>query len=186
MTGIKIIVGIATKDSTFYTHLLLSEWTNLVKRRKRIWWMILSTGSFISATNFGTATKVCAIHSFATSRVKHSSQRWKKRICWLCSSTEGFISATSIRTLEMKLHTFVKKIFKVLWLEQQLFWELQQLQCFQLCYTEWRHLRHTACRQCTKKLYVDQKRNHMHMLYVIDMCPAKNICATLYIFNLFF
>ena len=36
MTGIKIILGVATKESTFYTHLLLSEWTILLKMWKRI------------------------------------------------------------------------------------------------------------------------------------------------------
>ena len=28
-------------------------------------------------------------------------------------------------------------------------------------------------------MYVDQKINHMHMINVTDMCPAKNICDTL-------
>ena len=62
MTGIKIILGIATKDSWSRSTLICYFQSELFssKMRKRIWWMRSSTGSFISATNFGTATKVSA------------------------------------------------------------------------------------------------------------------------------
>ena len=50
-----------------------------------------------------------------------------------------------------------KMIFEGLSPGKKLFWELQQFLCFQLCYTEWRHLCYTVCRQYTKKIYKNLK-----------------------------
>ena len=149
MTGIKNILAIATKDSWSLSTLICYFQSELFssKMRKRIWWMRSSTGSFIPATNFGTATKAFAHYIHLLLSEWNILLKIKKRIWWLCSSTDSFISATSIGTLVMKLHTFVKKIFEGLWLELKLFWQLQHFLRFQFCYTEWRHLCYTACRQ---------------------------------------
>ena len=104
------------KDSALYTHLLLSEWTILLKMRKRIWWMRSSTAGFISATSFGTATNDSALYAHLLLSVWTILLKMRKRIWWMCSSV-GFISASSIGTLVMKLHTLVKNLFEGSWLE---------------------------------------------------------------------
>ena len=82
------------------------------KMRKRICWMRSSTGSFISATNFGTATKVSTHYTHLLLSEWNILFKMRREFGGCVHLLVVSSLLQSIGTLEIKLHTLRKRFLK--------------------------------------------------------------------------